>query len=190
VWTFSYIVEEDVRQLENFRARGFNRILKAGLKANVLEWHRRYASVHFTRRAYTRYAGMGLYRQQKRTGDPFVESGSLRERMLRPRTQAEVTGTSKQVTLRLPIGRPPQYTDEGLKRQVLIEMRKHNISYRQAQRRVYAKAQYTKETRELLKTHIPAVAGQEPRHLRAHLRDFVVRELNKHGRKRRRRVRA
>ncbi|MGD8237841.1 MAG: hypothetical protein PVH68_04775 [Armatimonadota bacterium] len=173
----TYKLREQLQEHPAFRRRGFRRIVKAALKATVLKWHREYAPIHFTRAAYRRYSYLGVYRRRKQRGEPMVESGTLRERILQPRTAEDVGGTSRRAYINFTIGRPPQYTEEELKRQILIEMVKRKTSYRAAERRVYRRAQYSRAGREMFKTHIPVVAGGEARSLRAFLRDRVIRGM-------------
>lgn len=185
----TFRIEEDVRKMQNFRRQGFNKIMKECLKEAALEWHGRFIRHHFTRAAYTRYRYQGLYRTQKRHGDPLVETGSLRDRMTRRRGMADVTGTSKKVTMRLPIGRPPKYTETEIEHRIRAEMKKRGINRQAAQNRVYRSIGYSKQARAMFKTHIPAVAGGEVRALRAFLKARIVHRLNERGPKRTRIIR-
>ena len=172
--TFYFEVSEDVRQHENFRARGFRRLMKAALKDNVYHWHRQFAGFHFTRHAYSRYRYLGAYRHQKTKGEPLVETGTLRRRMVRPRSEAEITGTSTRVTLKMPMGRPPEQTDALLRKRIIMAIREKHMSWRQAERYVMRRTGYSKKGREMAQTHIPLVAGGEVRHLRKKAKLFVV----------------
>jgi len=185
----SFQVLEDVRQHENFRERGFAKLLKAALKDNVYHWHRSFAAFHFTRQAYSRYRYLGVYRHQKKGGEPLVETGTLRRRMLRPRNETEMTGTSRRVTLKMPMGRPPEQTDALLRKRTIRVMREKGMSYRQALNYVMRRTGYSKKGREMIQSHIPVVAGGEARHLRGKLTVHIVAGLNRKGAKRRRTIR-
>ena len=182
-------MEEDVRKHDNFRARGFRKIVKGALKSTALFWHRRYAPQHFTRAAYTRYGGLGAYRKQKKAGDPMVETGTFRDRLLAPRSKSDVKGTSRGVRLHFKFGRPPQYTEKMLRRRAWILVVTKRISLKAALRRVYRGAGYSKAAKMMFKSHVPAVSGPEVRSLRVHTRDHIVAALNKAGPRRKRKLR-
>lgn len=181
-------IKEDVQKMENFRERGFARIMKRALKDAVLAWHEQFLPRHFTRAAYGHYGFLGAYRRHKKRGEPYVQSGTMRERFTARRTEADVTGTAKRVRLRLPFGIPPQYTPESLKAQVFIEMRQRNLSYTQAQALVYRAANYSQAMREAAQRDIKAMSNPEMHSLREHLKNLIVIELNKAGPKRARKV--
>lgn len=177
-------MQEDIRLHENFRRAGFARIVKEALAETALYWHGRYLPHHFKRDAYSRYRYLGLYRKQKRAGEPMVESGSLRDRVTAKRMRADVSGTSKKATITLRFGRPPQYTEAEIRRRILSLIKRRGMTYRQAERTVYSTAGYSREGKEMFRTHIPAVAGSEVQSLRACCKKQIVDALNERGGKR------
>ncbi|GAG21866.1 unnamed protein product, partial [marine sediment metagenome] len=122
----------------------------------------------------------GTYRHRKRSGEPYVESGTLRSRMIRKRTAGEVTGTSRRVTLRLKFGRPPKYTEEVIRKMIAREMRKGR-TFKQAQRKVYRQANYSREMREQAQRDLTVVAGGEMRSLRVFMRKKLGKKLSARG---------
>lgn len=180
VMAFKITVERDATRDRNHMPRGCKKLIKETMKEGMAEWHTRYMGHHFTRAAYSRYGWQGAYPHRKRSGDPYVESGRLRERMTRRRTAAEVTGTSKRVTLRLKFGRPPKYTEERLRKMIAREMRK-GATYKQAQRRVYRQANYSRQMREQAQRDLAVVAGGEMRSLRILMRKKLGKKLSARG---------
>ncbi len=174
-------VERQLQDSPAFRRRGFRRIIKAALFKTLLEWHRQFARYHFMREAYARYGSLGVYQKQKKRGDPLVQTGTLRKRILARKSEADIRGTARQARLVMRYGMPPKYSAEELRKQVLITMSDRHVSYRRAQRIVYSAAGYSKEARQRFAAWIPALSGGEARHLRTFMRDEIVRRMNAGG---------
>lgn len=182
-------VREDVEKLAKFTERGFRRLLKPALKDAVLDWHKRFAKHHFTRAAYSRY-GASYPARKRAPKKPFVVSGHLRDFILRAKTLKDVSGTSKKVRLKMKFGRPRGMTEEKLKTQVFIEMRKSKIDFKTAQRRVFSKAGYSKRVRDLLAKGIQAVHTGEFNAMRKVIKASIIKRMNasQHKTMRKRRI--
>lgn len=186
---FPYIIEvrEDVQKLDNFRKRGFNGIMKRALVMLVLDWMRLFIHKHFKRQAYNEYPE--VYTKRKKRGrDPLVLTGALRKRIVRRFSKGQVRGTSKKVTLRVPFGRPPAFTEKFLRKATFIVMDERKISFKQAQRLVFSRAGYSRKAKAFFNKAIPFMSNSEAKRLADGLRKRIVEELNKTGRKRRRRI--
>lgn len=183
-------VVRDVQQLENFRPRGFAGILKRGLQFTARLWHRKYMKLHFKRTAYHRYPDD--YPKPKRRGLPFVATGSLRKYMLKTPSKGKktgggsyISGPAMRVRLTLRYGRPGNPSEEVLKLRIFVEWRLHpGWSYKQAETYVYRTSNYSKQVREKFQRGIANINNQEARFLAKQLKRYVVKELNKRGRKR------
>jgi hypothetical protein len=172
-------IKQDIDRLRKMQPKGFNALLKQALQAAALEWHRLYAPTHFTRTAYSKYGQ--AYDKPKRKGLPMVETGALRERVLKSRTAADVAGTSKRVYIKFHFGRPAQYTEEEIQRRILKMMKFKHCTYKQAQARVYSTAGYSQTAKAKFLRQIPALHQSEVNHLGKFIREHLVAELKKRG---------
>ena len=144
--------------------RELNKDMKVILKKTLLHWHDKFAPKHFTRQAYVLYPTeyMTTKGKKKRAPyEPLVKHGNLKDRVLSRKSLAEVRGTAKRARLVLKFGRPKGMSEKELKAAVFIEMKARNISYKQAERRVYSKAGYGADNIRLFKKRIEVIAGRE-----------------------------
>jgi len=166
-------------------------IVKQSLRVGLEEWHKRFLPIHFTRAAYSRYGR--AYPKPKRHGDPFVESGTLRDRMLAASQRKNIRGTSRTMTLRMKFGRPPQYENpEHVRRQILATMMRDNLTWEEAKQRVWSRAGYHPITKARVDKGLHAMHGGEATAIVARARRETVKlikEAMPKG-KRRRRVKA
>lgn len=201
-------IREDIAKRRRFSARGFNQIMKRGLVQMVLYWHREYAPRHFTERARQLYGtrgsrSRGWYmdpethrweRASKNRGTPLVYTGNLRSRILSERGMGDITATSKQARLKMRYGRPglSDYTPEQINNEAIRLMLDRNISIEQAIAKIEAEIAtgrgYKPQVKKYFQEQITKVHTSERAHMLKKLRDFVIRELDRTGVGRRRRV--
>ena len=144
--------------------RELNKDMKKMLKKTLLYWHMRFAPKHFSREAYVLYPSQypGPGRKHKRKGEaPLVKTGTLRGRVLARKSIYDLKGTSTRARLVLKFGRPSGMSKSELEDAIRTEMRKLNISYKAAERKVYAKAGYGADNVRLFKDRIEVIAGRE-----------------------------
>ena len=187
MFPISFEWRESIRQREAISKRGFNRIMKVGLQQMLLFWHRRFIKRHFRRRAHSLYAD-AYPRPKRRGGRPFFVTGHLERKVTARRTMAEVRGTSQQAKMKINLGRPAKYTEEFLQKQIFIEMRKRNISYKQAQRRVFSSAGYGPEIRKKFQLGITAISPDESKRMRDFLENHIIKQTKATGPRRRLRI--
>jgi len=174
-------------KMERERALG---VIKKAIKQALEYWHKKYASIHFTRGAYVRYPD--VYKKRKRKGGlPLVITGALRDRILHA-GRYKITGKrhSATVELSLKYGRPPQYTAQYLREQTFVIMKLKKVSFKHAQKMVYSTAGYSPESKKSFQEMISAINDQEKEHLVKLVKEEIVSEMKKSGGRRRRKVTA
>ena len=182
----AFDVRTDARKFDNFRARGFNKLMKIGLGKMLLEWHKKYIQGHFDREAYRKY---DYPLATKKQGRPLVRQGDFRRDIVKRASESQVKGTSTTRRLRLPFGRPGRPTAKDLLKMVFIEMQKSNLTFKQAQARIGREQNYSRDVRRKMQESLATMTDSEQAVLRGWLFKCLYCEFAKRGPKKRRKVR-
>jgi len=123
----------DTALIEIFKPRFLKRILKASLAKNLKRWHEEILPGHFRRRAYDKYRSQ--YGSKKKKGRPMVVTGQLERSVT---GNINITSTSNRATGRVNFGRPKTLTKRQIKGRAIALRDRENITFQQAERRIYA----------------------------------------------------
>ena len=141
--------------------RKHRRVMRQVLREMLVYWLQNLAPKHFTTKAYTEYSqAYGVFKKKKR-GKPLVRKGRLKARVLSRGNERRIRGTFRRATMRIPFGRPSKFTKKEIEASIFIEMNKHSLSYREAQRKVYRKAGYGRKQAQVMATMIRAMSDRE-----------------------------
>lgn len=116
-------MSENAGNLRGYERKRMLFALKRAGYQTIRYWHEHYAKKHFTRSAVYEYATtyMRYYGRltRPRAADakkaPLVFTGNLRDRVLRPLTDAQVSGTAKRTTATFAYGKPPAVVEREQK---------------------------------------------------------------------------
>ena len=163
--------------------RELNKDFKMGLKRVLIMWHDNFAQRHFYRQAYSLYPNEypGAGHKIKRKGLPLVMKGDFRRRMLQRKSVNDIRGTSKKARMVLKFGRPSGMSKEEMRAATFIEMRKRNITFKQAERQVYSNAGYGKDNVKLFKSRLEAMNDQEVDRMAKYLEDYIIMRAESNG---------
>jgi hypothetical protein len=161
---------ERAARWDSFRKRGSAKIMKRVLRQVARYWYDRYLPEHFQPKGATKYH----IKPNEDTGRPLTWTGTLRRRMTRPLDPSDITGTSKQVTIRLRYGRPPEFpSQEDLATAIYAEMENRSVPYRTARAAVHRRNAYSREARRAFDRGLRAVHGSDVRTLKSKAARFA-----------------
>jgi len=181
MYLMQFEVKENLAALGIVKKQRFNGMFGRALKAGMVFWHERFIQKHFTREAYSRY-GEAYDKPKPGQRKPLVDSGTLRKRIQTKRGTADVRGTHKGVSMKLQYGRPRKFTKKAIERAIFIEMAAQNISYKDAQRRVYSKAGYGRENAKRFQEAISFTTSEEAKQITQHIHDTFMAEAKSKAR--------
>lgn len=164
------IVREEFSDL--FKRTGFGKEWQKAMRKGLIYWHGKYAPRHFDKSAYRRYpmAYGRLVRKEK--GEPLVQSGSLRGRVVSRLRASNIKSTSKMARLTIPLGEPGKLKEEDITRRAAVLKSKNGAPWKAAlrQARNQAKRGYSSESKHLLNDAISEFNPQEEREMAQEMR--------------------
>ncbi len=172
-------MKRDIQAATGLSVRNFNRAFKVALRKGVLFWHQKFAKKHFQRPAFAYYPEYTALNPGGPKKQPLVDTGTLRGRVLAPKSDADISGSSNRVSLTMRYGRPPQYTEEELKLRIAKKMKSERITWKQAEAKVYAGAGYSPAAKRLFNTLIPATNQGEEKQIVKYLTRETLAETGK-----------
>ena len=181
-------VEADIKRLDRFRKTGFRKIVKERMGDTLLHWHGEFAEHHFSDSQTTRYRAFQRLNWARSRKPHLVETGTLRDRVLRQRGKEAVKGTSRKMRLEMKYGRPPGYSEGEMKAKAHAIKPEHLVDWRTAMRRAYYGVPNYGDwmrDKDKFKELMTQVNGPEVVSMRNHLRRGIIEALNERGTKKR-----
>lgn len=181
----AFKIEDDTERAGVMSERKLRSIDRDINKLSLIYWQDEILRRHFTRSAYGYYYNAYRKMKVKRRGNPLVRTGRL---MRKAHNNRQITGTFRAASLTNRYGRPGRFTQQAIHEAILIEMTKRNITYKQAQGRVYATAGYGKEQSAIMNEMMTAVNKRDMDELIEHEKKLRRRMMVERASKRRRRI--
>lgn len=170
-------VKQDLDRLRKLSPAGFTDLVKDAMRNAALFWHTYFLPWHFTRDAYSRYPKEypGTFKMKKPPGIPLVESGNLRDTLVKTSSIARLSATSNHVHMELRYGRPAKYSPEKMARKVRAIMREKGCDRRTAENMAYSNAGYSHRAR--FEAMVTAMRPDEIRKISNFIRGLVLASL-------------
>lgn len=183
-------VVEDLEKKGIVPVRKHASIAKKTLFDGLEFWHEKYIDKHFSSIAYSEYKGR--YPRRKKTGKPFVLSGSLRDKITnRSGIRQKIKGTAKAARLVFNIGRPAKYDHKFLEQMVLkVMFEMPTPDYGAAKRKVLSSYGYGQKNIDAFNRGISAISKSEMQVVVLHMVEKYMREASRVGKTKRTKVRA
>lgn len=162
----------DAKIQSGLTQREFDKTKKQSLHDSVVFWHKNIAPKHFRRKAYYDYPG--VYDKRKRSGDPMVRYGFLKESVL---SRINVSGTSKKASGKMFYGRPSGATGNELRNLAFSRMERTGSNFKVAFAHVLKnQGGYGAVNRAVFQKQATAFNVQDMSLIKA----LILREIKKH----------